>query len=115
MRNHTSCPEPRALPFTVNHWGSDPTVDEPEDTCWTGFEFATLAEALAVFAEEPLDSSVLWVELDGPEVYDARRTRHRAPHRDDSDWQREIAMEAGMLGGCDAYNDAMGYSLDRGE
>jgi len=24
-------------------------------------------------------------------------------------WNREIAMEAGMLGGADAYNEAMGY------
>jgi hypothetical protein len=25
------------------------------------------------------------------------------------DWRREIAMEAGMMGGCAAYNDVMGY------
>ena len=25
------------------------------------------------------------------------------------DWRREIAMEAGMMGGCEAYNDVMGY------
>jgi len=25
------------------------------------------------------------------------------------DWRREIAMEAGMMGGCDAYNETMGY------
>ena len=25
------------------------------------------------------------------------------------DWRREIAMEAGMMGGCDAYNEVMGY------
>ena len=25
------------------------------------------------------------------------------------EWRREIAMEAGMMGGCDAYNDVMGY------
>jgi len=28
----------------------------------------------------------------------------------DDDWKREQAMEAGMLHGIDAYNDAMGYS-----
>lgn len=27
----------------------------------------------------------------------------------DREWRREIAMEAGMLHGVDAYNDAMGY------
>ena len=26
-----------------------------------------------------------------------------------SEMRDEIAMEAGMMGGCDAYNDAMGY------
>lgn len=31
------------------------------------------------------------------------------PPQVDQEWQREIAMEAGMLGGCEAYNDAMGY------
>ena len=25
------------------------------------------------------------------------------------EWRREIAMEAGMMGGCDAYNETMGY------
>lgn len=27
----------------------------------------------------------------------------------EEEWRREIAMEAGMLGGCNAYNDYMGY------
>ena len=27
----------------------------------------------------------------------------------EDEWRREIAMEAGMMGGCDAYNDVMGY------
>lgn len=27
----------------------------------------------------------------------------------DETWRREIAMEEGMLGGCDAYNEVMGY------
>jgi hypothetical protein len=26
-----------------------------------------------------------------------------------SEWHKEIAMEAGMLGGCEAYNEVMGY------
>ena len=27
----------------------------------------------------------------------------------DKEWQREIAREEGMMGGCEAYNDYMGY------
>ena len=30
---------------------------------------------------------------------------------DDSDWRSEIAMQAGMMGGCDAYNEAIGSPL----
>mgnify|MGYP003554673735 FL=1 len=38
-----------------------------------------------------------------------KRTREQEAKRDAAEWQREIAMEAGMLGGCDAYNEAMGW------
>ena len=31
---------------------------------------------------------------------------------EDGDWRREIAMEAGMGLGVDAYNDVMGYSAE---
>ena len=27
----------------------------------------------------------------------------------DAEWRSEIANQAGMMGGCDAYNDTMGY------
>ncbi len=27
----------------------------------------------------------------------------------DEEWKQEIAMQAGMMGGCDAYNEVMGY------
>ncbi len=30
---------------------------------------------------------------------------------DDDDWRRERAMQAGMMGGCDAYNEAIGSPL----
>lgn len=31
---------------------------------------------------------------------------------DDSDWRSEQAMQAGMMGGCDAYNNAIGSPTD---
>lgn len=34
---------------------------------------------------------------------------------DDDEWRRERAMQAGMAGGCDAYNEKMGCSLDSPE
>lgn len=30
----------------------------------------------------------------------------------EENWRREIAMEAGMLYGADAFNEAMGYEVD---
>ena len=35
--------------------------------------------------------------------------RRKVMTTDDQDWQRERAMEAGMLHGIDAYNEIMGY------
>jgi hypothetical protein len=35
--------------------------------------------------------------------------RHVYNMNDDDSWRREIAQEAGMLHGVDAYNEAMGY------
>ena len=44
---------------------------------------------------------------------DPNENEGRSDHydADDDDWRREIAMEAGMLGGINAYNEAMGCDL----
>ena len=45
--------------------------------------------------------------------YSSKKGKRKQRREDeDSAWRREISMEAGMLHGVDAYNDAMGYSLD---
>lgn len=98
--------------YAVNEWGSHPDADN--DDCWTGRDFGTLEEAQAAFAEPPRDASTAFVELDGPDVSEVREIpgvaeRERREAEDDRAWAREIAVEAGMLHGTDAYNDAMGY------
>jgi hypothetical protein len=116
-------------PYSVTLWGSNPDVTDNDD-CWTGDDFATREEAVAAYREVVMfpDHSELagacgprgsweFVMVDGPDAHEvtqnpdrpscARRRRELA--RDDRDWQREIAMEAGMLHGVDAYNDEMGY------
>ena len=71
------------------------------------------------------DKTLPIVSANGTVVYDLAFHPWNGPHmkliveteliKDASDddwvdeWRKEIAMEAGMLGGCDAYNDAMGY------
>ena len=102
-------------PYTVNYWGSHP--DQDNDDCFTGADYATLAEAEAVLSAGSSDCSVQFIQLDGPNVnivvgnpnYSARECA-----LDDS-WQREQAMQAGMAFGCEGYNDAMGWSVDEYE
>ena len=91
-------------PYSVLYWGSNP--DAGNDDCWSDDSFATLAEAEAAFARNP-GSCVAFVELDGPDVYRVRKLRDARPA--DTSWRDEIAREAGMLGGCEAYNEVMGY------
>jgi len=106
--------------FSVNYWGSDPDADN--DDCWTGDDYATLEEARRVFEAKVPDPThtpshtVAFVELDGPGVYEKRPNPDYDAERNaredaafDREWRAEIANEAGMLGGCDAYNEVMGY------
>ena len=37
---------------------------------------------------------------------------HEYEDEDDDDWRHEMAMEAGMLHGIDAYNEAMGWDVE---
>jgi hypothetical protein len=97
------------LPFAVNEWGSHP--DEGNDDCWTGQDFATFEEARARFDElrEKLADGA--VELVGPGVHEVYDTGRRDKPEDSGSWQREMAMEAGMLHGVDAYNEMMGCDV----
>ena len=70
---------------------------------------ATQEETDASYAFEN-SSGIITVE--GVQYYVDEYDPHTDPYSNDSwqdEWRREMAMEAGMLGGCDAYNDAMGY------
>ena len=98
--------------YSVNYWGSHP--DEDNDDCLSGDEYGTLAEAEAAYLAEPFTGcrrDTAWIVLDGPDVSRERRNPAYRPSRDDgdADWQREIANEAGMLHGAEAYNDEMGW------
>lgn len=106
-------------PFTVSYWGSDP--DAGNDDCWTGLDFATEAEARTAYDNwrevDPINiPDTTHVELtklldDGTlEILDTKRVAPDRKRVRDDDWRREIAMEAGMLHGVDAYNDEMGWS-----
>ena len=100
--------------YSVNYWGSHP--DAGNDDCWTGRDFDTREEAENVFLSEfkglpgTPSRDVAWIELDGPAVHRERANPGFRPSRDDDSAERsERAMQAGMAGGCDWYNDEMGY------
>lgn len=102
-------------PFFVGFWGSHP--DEGNDDCWDGDSYETEAEARERYAASDVDRDCAFVELNGPGVHEVRRNPaydakavEREQRRADLEWQREQAMEAGMLHGIDTYNDEMGYS-----
>ena len=105
-------------PYTVNLWGSHPEAGN--DDCWTGADFDTREEAEAVFADplpefsrvyrdsEAFSADVAYVQIDGPDVHRERKNHAHRPQvlaGSDSEWREEIAREAGMLHGLDAYND----------
>lgn len=103
--------------FSVTLWGSHPDADN--DDCWTGDDFATETEARACFLdpwapgrfdEAYHSSGTAFVMLDGPGVNEVRANPgYRPRRRNDREWEREIATQAGMMGGCVGYNEAMGY------
>lgn len=112
--------------FSVNFWGSNPADDN--DDCWTGCDFDTREQAeaffnnaFAVWAEgfnmgltrwstRSIVKETAFIQLDGPGVNKSvANPGFKASKDDGSADRRELAMEAGMLGGCDAYNDAMGF------
>jgi hypothetical protein len=108
------------MKYTVSLWGSKPGTN---DDCHTGANYNTKAEALRVYAQpeqyfSPVSwRSTVWVEIDGSDIHEERRVvtveQERAMCRrdaaDDRAWQREIATQAGMAFGVDAYNEEMGY------
>ena len=117
-------------PFSVTLWGSNPDETNNDD-CWTGEDFATRDEAILAYREVVMfpDHSRLalacgprgsweYVMIDGP--HDTRevtqnpdrpscKQRRRELERGTREWQRERAMEVGMLHGIETYNDVMGY------
>ena len=96
--------------YSVNYWGSHPEAGN--DDCWTGEDFASFLEANEVFNRKVGDRDNLdtaYVELDGPDVYVVRKNPGFRPSRKDDGWRLEMAMEAGMLHGCDGYNEVMDW------
>jgi len=99
--------------FSVNYWDTHP--DLGEDTHCTGEDFPTLEEARAAF-DNPNWKHGHYVELTGEGIYEVKMRPGHDPKRaareaaaEDLVWRREMAMEAGMTFGVEAYNEYMGW------
>lgn len=117
--------------YEVDLWGSDP--DQGNDDCFSSLSFKTKEEALecfnnpAKFFPPNIMFGAVFVAYDWDESFDKRRVLSEAEEVDyrfqmaqqeaayDRACQQEIAMQAGMGGGCSCYNDAMGWELDEGD
>lgn len=111
-------PNSIVVEFHVYTNKSDPTLMAIE--AWTQPELETGLDgpvgqrykelrALTDIDHSPIDGFELIVDVGGDRE-EMTDTEGATPLRcDDDDWRREIAMEAGMLGGCEAYNEVMGY------
>lgn len=111
--------------FFVGVWGSNPTedTDNPRDDYWQGDGPMTAEEAGQLAAqwnaENPCDFTCIGVLREGVDIHVTAAdlvftgilmpTKEKDNEESDDDWRREMAMEAGMAFGCDAYNDAMGW------
>jgi hypothetical protein len=124
-QHRVGCPD-CVKPYSVTLWGSNPDETDNDD-CWTGDDFATREEAIAayravvMFPEDGALASVCgrggweFVMVDGPDIHEVTpnpdqpscERGRRELARDDREWQRERAMQAGMAFGCDGYNDEM--------
>src|SRR5271170_1967091 len=102
--------------FAVNHWGSHPDCNN--DDCFTGDDFPSLAEAKASSLYQGSTFDVQYIELDGPGIHEVRLNPNysaRECRMQDSLECSERAMQAGMMGGCRAYNEAIGSDYDNEE
>jgi hypothetical protein len=105
--------------YAVYLWGSEPHTN---DDCASGREFEELQEAKEAFSNPEMYFhpncliGVRWVELDSTEdIYEVRKIsspREEAENNGEDEWRREMAMEAGMLHGCQAYNEVMGFEVE---
>jgi hypothetical protein len=104
------------MKYSVNQWCSHPSLNN--DDLNTGEDFDDINEAIACFNGN-FKSYIEYVELIGlegdqfndllPHGCIRKNPDFRPSKDDDGEWKREQAIQAGMSGGCQAFNDIMGW------
>lgn len=99
--------------YTVSFWYGNPETPEGEDCCNSDKDFASLDEARECmmnpgkFCDAADWAGCAWIMLDGPEINEVifDKKLYNALRREERLSANEGKMQAGMMGGCDAYND----------
>lgn len=96
--------------YSVSFWVSHP--DNDNDDCNIGYDFDNKEAALNTYLnsiQNNYTNCCAFIEIDGPDLNMVRKNQYYKPTKNNNTWRREIAREAGMLGGVEAYNEVMGY------
>ena len=97
--------------YTVLHFSANPDTDESGDKVIASWDFETRDEAMVKF-REPIPRDVAYVGIDAPDFNISKRNLGYSRQALDAEARRELAMEAGMLHGTQAYNEIMGYDAE---
>lgn len=97
------------LGYSILAFGSHP--DLGNDDCWYGEDCATFQEVTELLGKyiAKRDSSVAYFQIDSWGFHYICKNPFYRPRKRDDEWRNEIATQAGMLGGVEAYNEVMGY------
>ena len=99
--------------YDVTRWGSHPSLEN--DDAWEGDDFPSFQAAKAYY-DSDADYTTAYITMQGPNIdwirenpaYDKARCEMEH-HFWLMSWRQELANEAGMLHGLQAYNEAMGW------
>lgn len=108
------------MQYSINAWGSHP--DSDNDDCWYGEDVNSIEDAIRVLGEyiQRQDKDTQFIEvvavcsgnhtcIDPDEFRYLCKNPYYRPRQCDNEWRNEIANQAGMMGGIEAYNEVMGY------
>ena len=107
------------MKYAINFWGSHPDLEN--DDCWGGFDTDDREKAMnSLNGVSDVDTqfvevcSIVSEDDKGHQLLKRLKLSKNPDYQpepiDEEEWVMELAMEAGMLHGVDAYNEMLGWS-----
>jgi hypothetical protein len=105
--------------YEVSLWLVDPDEEELDDSVLVGsrelltkdFAWDCFNNPEKYFSSAELKRAI-YISFDWDEAFRCRRLDSKMQSRME---RSEAAMQAGMMGGCEAYNEEMGWRMDTGD